>query len=134
MIQLFLNGKLVDYGTKKDVSFYVKLGYDVKVLNAEEAENYRYMMKIKGVWKTLPMVLRKRVHFLLNNRKLTWVDRYNTMIRILQTIMRRVKGFNVVSAFNRKKQSFIDKLMAILSELMNFMTPQSPAQYALARA
>ncbi len=134
MIQLFINGKLIDYGTKKDVSFYVRLGYDVKVLNAEETEEWRYMMKIKAIWKNLPMVLRKRVHFLLNNQKLSWIDRYQSMIRILQTILKRVKGFRVVSALNRKKQTLIDKIVALLTELMNFLTPQSPVQYALARA
>lgn len=131
MIQLFLNGKLVDYGTKKDVRFYVRLGYDVKVLNTEETEDWHHMNKVKSMWKTLPRVLKKRVHFLLNNKKLRWTERYHAMIRILRTIMNRVKGFYVVSSLHRSKQTIISKIMQVLAELMNFLTPQSAAQYTL---
>lgn len=113
MIQLFTNGKLVDYGTKPDVGFYVRLGYDVKVLNAEETKEWRHMMKIKAIWKNLPMVLRKRIQFLVNNQKLTWIDRYHTMLRVLHTIIRRVKSFTMLRAIHKKKQSFIDRLMTV---------------------
>jgi hypothetical protein len=134
MIQLFINGKLVDYGTKKDISFYVRLGYDVKVLGPEEAENYRYKMKIKTVWDKLPMVLRKRVAFLIRNQKISWVERFKAMTRLLQTIMKRVKGFNLVSALHKGKQSIIDKILEVLVELVSFLASQNPAQYALANA
>ena len=134
MIQLFKNGKLVDYGTKKNVNLYIRLGYDVKVLNAEETEDWKYMNKIKAIWKTLPKVLRKRVHYVLNNNKLRWIERYHAMIRILKTIMKRIKGFTVVSALNRKKQSFIDKIMQLINDLISFLTPQNAAQYTLANA
>jgi len=134
MIQLFINGKLVDYVSKPDVGFYVKLGYDVKVLNAEEAEDWRHMNKIKSVWKNLPAVLRKRVRFVLNNKTLRWTERYHAMVRILQVILKRVKGFTVVSGLNRRKDSLLEKIIRILTELVDFLTPQSAAQYALARA
>ena len=125
MIQLFLNGKLVDYGTKKDVSFYVRLGYDVKVLNAEEAENWKCKMKIKSTWKDLPTVLRKRVHFVLTNQKLSWKARLEYMIKILQTLLKRVGGFNIVSALHKTQQTITDKITAIIAELISFLTPQN---------
>lgn len=132
MIQLFKNGKLIDYGTKANVAFYVRLGYDVKVLNTEEAEDFKYKMKIKTVWKKLPGVLRKRVAFLIRNQKISWAERFRSMIQILQTIMKRVKGFNVVHMLHKSKQSLIDKIMEILAELMNFLTPMNSSQYQLA--
>jgi hypothetical protein len=117
---LLLNqkGDLVDYGTKKDVRLYVKLGYIVKVLNESETAEYKAKMKIKNIWYELPTVLKKRVKFLLSNQALSWVERYNKMIRILGVIVKRASTFTITHRI--KYAGLVDKLRNFVSDAISF--------------
>jgi hypothetical protein len=101
MIQLFKNGKLVDFGTKKHVGMYVKMGYDVKVLNDWEAEQFFNRRKLKAVWKDLPTVLKKRIAAILRCISLSWKEKYDSVMLVLKTIMERARRIHLVPKAER---------------------------------
>lgn len=132
MIQLFKNGKLVDYGTRKNVGFYIRLGYEVRVLNEEETKEWKAKNQIKRVWHTLPSVLKKRIGFLIRNVALSWQEKLTHMINVLKTISCRAYSFNITHRMTKSQASLIQQIKAAWDFTKSIFQPITPAAYALA--
>ena len=144
MIQLIINGKVVDYGTKPDVALYVKLGYDVRVLNKqEEVEEHRAKLYIKNIWAQMPTPIKKHIAPILRDDGLTWIEKKKLMVFELDALQSRVDRIHVVHQLPRVKkewtiteqlQGVVDDVKSLVSTIKSVFTPQQAWQLQLARA
>jgi len=98
MIQLFLNGKLVNCVSSRDTDKYIKLGYTVKALTDFEAGEFLSKNRVRSLWNKLPVVLKKRVRYLLADTLITWQEKYKHMVLILSNVVKKASRFKLVRA------------------------------------
>jgi hypothetical protein len=123
MIQLFKNGKLVDYGTKPDVSFYVRLGFDVKVLNAAEVKQFRAKVKCAKLYKSLNGILKKKVGMILTDSDLTWTERHDLALVELSNMALRAKRIHVVPRKPAAKEwTFTEQIQGVVKDIRSLFS------------
>jgi hypothetical protein len=145
MITLYkmINGRLqlVDFGTKPDASFYIKLGYTVKVLNNAELIDLRNKLKFAKLWKTLPEGLKDKVKDLIHDPELNWAERLDLLKVEIINSKRRAKRITVVHrrvdrewTMDEQLKGVAEDVKCLCSWIKQLFTPITPAQYALSYA
>lgn len=130
-IELYKNGKLVDYGTKNNVAFYVRMGYTVRVLNDYEVKEKESHHKVKEIWLNLPTVLKKRVSFIMRNTKLDWQSRLKAIVNVVQAIVKRVATFTCTHRLSSKDTWIARKIKAVWEFIKALFTTITAAQLQL---